>query len=280
MQKFLRLFSPSVKCPVIGMIHIPALPGTPLYRGNFEESLQIVRKEAEIYKRSSINAVMIENMHDIPYVQQRDLGPETVATMTRVAVEVRKVLPDTPLGVQILACGNSQALAVAKAAGCQFIRTEGFVFNHIADEGFVDACAGSLLRYRRSIDAESVAVLTDVKKKHSSHAITEDLSLLETAKAAEFFLSDGVIVTGSATGDPVKPNDLDDLSGKLNIPVLIGSGATLNNVSEYFPKCQGIIVGSHFKKSGNWDDELCPDRIDSFMRRISELRGYKFINIK
>lgn len=57
-------------------------------------------------------------------------------------------------------------MAVAQASNFQFIRAEGFVFSHIADEGFTDACAGPLLRYRKRINAENVLVLADVKKKH------------------------------------------------------------------------------------------------------------------
>lgn len=90
-----------------------------------------------------------------------------------------------------------QALAIAKASNLQFIRAEGFVFAHIADEGFTDACAGQLLRYRKQIDAENVLIFTDLKKKHSSHTITNDITLLETVHAAEFFLTDGVILTGN-----------------------------------------------------------------------------------
>lgn len=87
-------------------------------------------------------------MHDIPYVQEKHLGPEIATSMTRVAVELRREspAPELPLGIQILACGNQQALAVAKAAQLQFIRAEGFVFGHVADEGYTDACAGNLLR--------------------------------------------------------------------------------------------------------------------------------------
>jgi predicted TIM-barrel enzyme len=81
-----------------------------------------------------------------------------------------------------------------------FVRVEGFVFAHVADEGIIDGCAGEILRYRRQIGADDVLVLTDVKKKHSSHALTADMDIAETARAAEFFLSDGVIVTGLATG--------------------------------------------------------------------------------
>lgn len=135
-------------------------------------------------------------MHDVPYVQDRRIGWEVVTAMTRLCHEVKSVLKQTPCGVQILAGGNKQALAVAKASGLQFIRAEGFVFSHVADEGFTDACAGDVLRYRKQIDAEDVLVFTDIKKKHSSHAITNDISLIETAHAAEFFLTDGNILTG------------------------------------------------------------------------------------
>lgn len=136
-------------------------------------------------------------MHDVPYVCGNRIGWEIVSSMTRICSEIKKLLSlRTPCGIQILASANRQALAVAKATDLQFIRAEGFVFSHIADEGFTDACAGDILRYRKTIDAENILILTDVKKKHSSHSITDDVSLIETIHAAEFFLSDGVILTG------------------------------------------------------------------------------------
>lgn len=46
----------------------------------------------------------------------------------------------------------------------------------------------------------------------SSHAITADIDIVETAKAAEFFLSDGLIITGATTGDPA---DVKELTGIL-----------------------------------------------------------------
>lgn len=137
-------------------------------------------------------------MHDVPYIQNEHIGPEVIASMARVSAEIKQIFPNTPCGIQVLACGNCQALAIAKAANLQFIRAEGFVFSHVADEGFTDACAGHLLRYRKQIDAEHILILTDLKKKHSSHSITNDVSLLETVHAAEFFLTDGIILTGKS----------------------------------------------------------------------------------
>ena len=56
---------------------------------------------------------------------------------------------------------------MAQASGADFIRAEGYVFSHVADEGWMDSCAGELLRYRKLIGAENVLVFTDIKKKHS-----------------------------------------------------------------------------------------------------------------
>lgn len=43
---------------------------------------------------------------------------------------------------------------------------------------------------------------------HSAHALTSDVSIEEMARAAEFFLSDGVIITGVATGAQADPQEL------------------------------------------------------------------------
>lgn len=231
--------------------------------------------------RTLQDAILVENMHDLPYVKERLLGPEIVACMTRVGQAVRSIIPkDMPCGVQVLAGGNKQAVAVAKACQFQFIRAESFIFGHVADEGYMDACAGELLRYRKQIDAENVMVFTDIKKKHSAHAITSDVSLLETAKAAEFFHSDGLIITGTATGQETSPQEARELAGKLKTPLLIGSGVTKHNVDQYFNEAQAVIVGSHFKRNGEWQEEICEQNVEQFVQRVKQLRDTKGENIK
>lgn len=105
-------------------------------------------------------------MHDIPYLQSSQVGPEVTSVMSVVCHEVKRIFSHAPVGVQVLAGANKEALAVAKAAGLQFIRAEGFVFSHVADEGLMNACAGELMRFRKHISADDVMVFTDVKKKH------------------------------------------------------------------------------------------------------------------
>ncbi|XP_028442090.1 uncharacterized protein F13E9.13, mitochondrial isoform X2 [Perca flavescens] len=274
-MKFLDLFG-RLKSVVIGMIHVKALPGTPLGCMKMSQITEEACREAAIYRDAGIDGVIIENMHDIPY--SFSVGPEVSACMTAVCAAVRSICPGLPLGVQILSAANQQALAVALASGLDFIRAEGFVFSHVADEGLLNACAGDLLRYRKQIGAEHVHIFTDIKKKHSSHALTSDVSIEETARAAEFFLSDGLIITGAATGMQADPRELRvatavsfaDVSQSVRIPVLIGSGVTYDNIERYLD-ANGVIIGSHFKQGGHWANAVNPEQVKRFMGKIRKL---------
>ncbi|XP_077376393.1 uncharacterized protein F13E9.13, mitochondrial [Festucalex cinctus] len=268
-MKWLDLFG-QLKCVVIGMIHVKALPGSPLGCLKMSQIIEEARREAVTYRNAGLDAVMVENMHDVPY--SLTPGPEVTACMTAVCTAVRDVCPSIPVGVQILTAANRQALAVALASGANFIRAEGFVFSHVADEGLVNACAGELLRYRKSIGAEDVLVFTDIKKKHSSHALTSDLSAAETARAAQFFRSDGLILTGTFTGAQADPKQLSELRRAVSLPVLVGSGVTEHNADRYLD-ASGLIVGSHFKDGGLWSNRLSAKSIDNFMARMRRLRG-------
>jgi membrane complex biogenesis BtpA family protein len=224
--------------------------------------------EARVYRDAGFTALALENMHDRPYLKG-GVGPEITAAMTALAREVKRQT-GLVVGVQVLAAANREALAAAYAAGADFVRVEGFVFAHVADEGLIQSCAGELLRYRRTIGADRVLVFADVKKKHSAHAITADVSLVETARTAEFFLADGVIVTGATTGEAASSEELRDVAQAVHIPVLVGSGVTPANVAQ-FPNAHGFIVGSSMKQDGLWSNPLDPRAVRAMARAFADL---------
>jgi membrane complex biogenesis BtpA family protein len=174
---------------------------------------------------------------------------------------VREAVGELPIGVQVLSGGEHEALAVALACRGSFIRCENFVFAHVADEGLMpQAAAGPLLRYRKSLNA-GAAIFADIKKKHASHALTADISLADAAKAAEFFGADGVIVTGTATGEPTDPAHVAEVRAATTptLPVLVGSGVTPQQVRPLFDAgADGLIVGSSIKQGGLWSNPLDP----------------------
>jgi uncharacterized protein len=252
---------------LIGMIHLEALPGTPSSARSVSAIAAHAVDEARAFHAAGYDGVAIENMHDRPYLK-RAVGPEVVSAMTAAALAVRGAVP-LPLGIQVLAGANREALAVAHAAGAVFVRVEGFVFAHVADEGLIEADAGELLRYRRAIGATGVAVFADIKKKHAAHALTADVDLVETARAAELFLADGVVVTGTSTGRETDPGEVAAVADAVHIPVLVGSGVTPDNVARY-PRAGALIVGSWVKRDGLWSNPLDPSRLETLARAFRE----------
>jgi uncharacterized protein len=252
--------------PIIGMIHVGALPGTPANKDSIDQIIARAALEAAVYRECRIDGVIIENMHDVPY-QRGSVGPEIVAAMAVIGKRVKEE-SRLPTGIQILAGANIEAMAVAHAAGLDFIRAEGYAFAHIADEGVIESSAARLLRYRKLIGAERVQVWADIKKKHSSHAITADISLGATAEAVEFMRGDAVIVTGNVTGDPPRLQDLQEVKAHCNLPVLIGSGIAADNVAEFSQAADGFIIGSYFKVGGHWANEIDRSRVETLLSSL------------
>ncbi len=248
------------------MVHVGATPGTPRAAMAPVELVEQAVREALILKDAGFDALIVENMHDAPYVHGEDLGPEQTAVMTLAAQAVREAF-EGPVGVQILSGGNKQALAVAYATGGSFIRCENFVFAHVADEGLLPkAEAGPLLRYRKHIGAERVAVFADIKKKHASHALTADIDIAEAVEAAQFFGVEGVVITGTSTGKPASIEDLKAARQASDVPVLVGSGVTPESVREFLKHAHALIVGSWIKQDAKWFNPVDPERAKSLIQ--------------
>jgi membrane complex biogenesis BtpA family protein len=254
---------------LIGVIHAGALPGAPKSSEAVEQVAAVAVADARAYREAGFTGLMVENMHDRPYLR-RVMGPETVAAMTVVAGAVRAEAPRVSLGIQVLAGANRESIAVAHACGARFVRVEGFVFAHVADEGIMESDAAELLRYRRAIGADAVAVFADIKKKHSAHALTADVDIAETAHAAEFFLADGVIVTGTSTGRPADRAEVEAVAGAVHIPTLVGSGITPENIAE-FARADAFIVGSSSKRDGLWSNPVDPARAAALVKAFERL---------
>jgi len=128
------------------------------------------------------------------------------------------------------------------------------------------------LRYRKLIGAERVQVWADVKKKHSAHALTADVSLGATAETVEFMRGEAVIVTGNVTGDPPKVEDVREAKAHCHLPVILGSGVDVANIAAFLPEANGFIIGTHFKVEGHWANTVDPARVERLMGLVRELR--------
>ncbi len=252
------------------MIAVGPLPGAPLYDGDDRAIIARAMADLDHYLAAAVNCLVLENSFDLPYVKP-PLPERAVAVMTEVARAARARFPG-PIGIQMLEAANETALAIAFAAGLDFVRVEGYVFAHIGGAGLIEGCAGRLHRRRQELAAGHIRFFADLKKKHCSHALTADLDICDEARQAEFFLADGLIVTGPRTGEPPKIEELARLRGATGLPLLIGSGLTPDNLADYLPLADGFIVGSTFRNHGRFRERLDPARLARFMAAWHALR--------
>lgn len=258
------------KC-LAAMIAVDPLPGSPLFEGSVERLVERAMSDLEVYSGGGVDSVLLENSFDLPYIKS-PLPDEALEAMTKVAKAVRSRFRG-PVGIQMLEAANIEALEIAAECDLDFVRVEGFVFAHIGGAGLIEGCAGKLLRRRRELGVSSIRIFSDLKKKHCSHAITGDTDIAEHARQAEFFLTDGHIVTGPRTGAEPEISDLDSVRNVSRQPVWIGSGVTVSNLSSLYERADGFIVGSTFRENGNFRGRLEKNRFDQFMDTFRGLKS-------
>ncbi|MEZ5404642.1 MAG: BtpA/SgcQ family protein [Verrucomicrobiia bacterium] len=256
------------KC-LAAMIAVPPLPGSPLYQNNSKLILSQVLSDLAIYQSAKVDAIVLENSYDLPYIKP-PLPQEAVGLMTQIAREVRRRFPG-PIGLQLLEAANETALEIAAEAKLNFIRVESYVYAHVGGAGLIEGCAGKLLRKRKKMGCETIRVFADIKKKHCSHALTADLDITDEAKQAEFFLADGLIITGPRTGEAPDVKELKRVRKATRLPIFLGSGMTPENISTYFLLADGFIIGSTFRKNGDFLGKLEPSRLKKFVKKFRTL---------
>jgi membrane complex biogenesis BtpA family protein len=251
------------------MIAVQPLPGSPGYGGDDDPIVAAALSDLQHYAEAEVDAILLENSHDLPYIKP-PLPEAAVKLMKRLAREIRRRFGG-PIGIQMLEAANETALEIAHDADLDFLRVEGYVFAHVGGAGIVEGCAGQLARRRKALGCEHIKFFGDVKKKHCSHALTGDLDILDEIKQAEFFLVDGVIVTGARTTEPPNLAELERVQKAAQVPVVIGSGMTPENIKTYHPLADGFIVGSTFRQDGRFLGELEPKRLAAFMKAFREI---------
>ncbi len=255
---------------LLGMVHLPPLPGSPGYRGEPIDSLiSRARSDAEALLDGGMDGYVIENFGDAPFFKER-VPPHVLTLMTRIALSLPReaVGGDKPLiGVNVLrndACG---ALAVAMAAGLDFIRVNVHCGAMATDQGIIEGRAAETLRDRTAL-AAPVSILTDVLVKHAAPLGSgADDPAIVARDLAERGRADGLIVTGRATGEPL------DLARLLavrkavpGLPLLAGSGVTARSVGKILEFADGAIVGTSLKEAGDGRAPVDPKRVRDLVR--------------
>lgn len=259
-----------VEKPIIGMVHLRALPGTPLYdeEGGIAGIVEAARGDLEALRRGGVDAVMFCNENDRPYSLQ--VGPEVVAAMASAVSELSRGL-DRPFGVDIL-WDPIATIAVGHATGAHFAR-EVFTGAYAGDMGVWSTNAARALRFRREIGAESLRLLFNVVPEFAIPISPRPSE--QVAKTAVFSsLADAVCVSGFMAGADVPLEELRRAKAVLtDTPVIANTGVRLENVAEILHVADGAVVGTSFKIGRTTFNPVDEGNVVELMAAVRDVRA-------
>jgi uncharacterized protein len=251
---FVRCFGGNA---VIGMVHVAALPGAPMYGGSMRAVVDAALRDARALRDGGCDAIAFENFGDRPFFKEC-VPAETVTALTRVIVEavaeVRMMF-----GVNVLRNDGASAIAIAAATGAAFIRVNVHTGAMLTDQGIIEGRAAETLRTRAAL-APDLWIFADHLVKHAAPMVSVD-----EAQAAKDLrhrgLADAVIVSGAETGaEPDRGSFARVREALSDAPILIGSGLTESNAGT-FADADGAIVGTSIKIDGRVDAPVDSDRV-------------------
>jgi membrane complex biogenesis BtpA family protein len=257
--------------PVIGMLHVPALPGSPNNTLSLNDVIQWVISDATALVNGGIDALIIENYGDVPFYRER-VPAHTATFLTTVGCAVKSHFESVPLGINVLRNDAVTALAVAAAVQADFIRVNIHTGARLTDQGIIQGNASETLRYRKTLGVD-VKIFADVNVKHSAplapRALADDV-----ADTIERGLADAIIVTGSATGKKTQIDDLKSVKTAAGAtPVIVGSGVDMETIADVLKIAAGVIVGTALKKDGRTTNPVDAEAVRQLVRAAQSARS-------
>jgi len=252
--------------PFIAVIHLDALPGAPLYGGDFQSVMDKALRDARIAEEGGADAVIVENFGDKPFREKVD--SPTIAAMALIVKAIVEEL-SISVGVNVLRNDAVAALSIATVCGADFIRVNAYTELVASDQGFLRPAAWDVLTQKRLLDS-NVTVFADIRVKHGVSLSARDA--VDAARAATYRgLADALIVTGRETGAEADPAVLRKVKAAVDRPVLVGSGITPSNAQKY-SEADGYIVGTYLHENSEICRPLSLNRVRKMAEAIKKLK--------
>ncbi len=260
--EFKRIFG--TQKPIIGMVHLAPLPGSPRYEGkSMKEITDLALSDARLLEQADADGAIIENFGDVMFYKR--VPAETIAAMTYVSAAIAREVPNLTLGLCVLQSDAIAGMAIANTIGAKFIRVPYYTETYIVDAGMMDSIAAETLRYRKFLNAD-VKIFADVHIKHGYPLLQRPIG--QAAYDAEHRgLADAILVTGIATGAETKIDDVKEVKDAVHhTPILVASGVDEHNLPQYKNYADGAILGTKIKFDNDTENPIDPQKLAAFMK--------------
>ena len=261
---------------LIGVVHLPALPGAPNFAGDMLSILDFLSADTEALLVGGVDGIIVENFGDQPFYGDQ-VPAHTVAALTRCTQAVCDLAGAVPVGVNVLRNDALAALGIVAATDARFVRINVHTGSAVTDQGVLEGRAAESIRLRQTICPQA-SILADVHVKHASPMGSETIG----QAAADTYLrgmADGLVVSGGGTGHAPDREQVARARGALpGAPILLGSGLTLDNARELVMEADGAIVASSLKRDGDLRAPLDMERVRALAGLFADLGPAPFLS--
>jgi uncharacterized protein len=255
---------------LIGVVHLLATPGAPRFAGDLEAVLERAAQDARALRSGGCDALIVENLGDLPYFARR-VPPETVGALALALARVSAAAPGLPLGVNVLRNDARAALGLCALGAAGFLRVNVHTGAAVGDQGLLVGRAAATLRERARLCPRAL-LLCDVHVKHATPLGRESLAEA-AADTLHRGLADALVVSGRATGRAPTPAAVAEVRAAAGgAPILIGSGLDPHNARELCAAADGAIVGTAFKQDGRIDAPVEEARVARVRQALDRAR--------
>lgn len=245
---------------VFAMIQPEPLPGSYRHRdATIDDIVKSVLDEMELVDKCGFDGVILQNMNDMPIKQIAP--PEAISYMTRIGFEIKNKYPHIILGVLVNWDGVA-SMAVADAIGADFIRVEHlFTGANVTSAGILEAQCVEIANIRKRI-CSKIPVYADI---YEVHGVPLGEKPIENAawEAINEAFADGLFISGKNAEKSIEMAQ--KIRKKLpNVPIILGGGATGDNITELMKYYDGVSVAT-WVKNGDMKNPIDKERAKIFL---------------
>ena len=248
---------------VLGMIHLPPLPGTPFYKdGSFNQTLEAAVESARALYDGGADGCLVQTVDRI-YSVKDESDPARTTAMGLIVHAIAQVTGDEfQIGVQLMRNALKASLAVAKVAGGTFIRAGAVVGMTLTTHGMVEANPLEVIEYRNKINAWDIKVIAEVDSMHFKW-FGEAKSTAEVARSAKHVGADAV-----SLGDPNENKTLDMIGAVRkfvpSLPIILAGYTNHENAARLMASADGAFVGTCLERGG-WGGQIDVERVKTYV---------------
>jgi uncharacterized protein len=256
--------------PVIGMCHMHAMPGDPLYDEGKGMAWVYEQARADLLalQGGGIDAVLFSNEFSLPYLTK--VETITAASMAAIIGELKQEI-NIPYGINVL-WDPGASIDLAMATGAQFVR-EIFTGVYASDFGLWNTNAGEVVRHQQTIKAGHVRLIFNIVPE--SAVYLGERKIAEIARSTVFnSRPDALCVSGLTAGAETSAETLEIVKKAVpETPVFANTGVRLDNVAAQLQVADGAVIGTAFKKDGQTWNPTDVNRVRTLMDKVKEVRA-------